>query len=257
MLKELVTSLDEIPEGLREHYAPDRDGGFMLQISEGPLINALNRERQRRRDVEHRAGQHQSRADQLANEVEALTAQLHDANVALESLRLASGAKKREDMTPRERFMEEAGRRLGGLEGEALEAERAKLEEEMTPLIEAEIAAHRKEQQRQIERRQGTINRLMREQAAMDLVMRVRRPGVEAGVLMPLVLDRFHIEERNGELVTIVKGADDQPISLDALAEELRTTPALAPLIAGASADEKAAHARKVAETLGRQSKLN
>ena len=153
--------------------------------------------------------------------------------------------------------MEEAGRRLGGLEGEALEAERAKLEEEMTPLIEAEIAAHRKEQQRQIERRQGTINRLMREQAAMDLVMRVRRPGVEAGVLMPLVLDRFHIEERNGELVTIVKGADDQPISLDALAEELRTTPALAPLIAGASADEKAAHARKVAETLGRQSKLN
>jgi hypothetical protein len=51
--------------------------------------------------------------------------------------------------------------------------------------------------------------------------------------------------------VVTILSATGKPTSRNGLIEELRQTPAFAPLVQGASQSEQAAHARKVAETLG------
>jgi hypothetical protein len=154
-----------------------------------------------------------------------------------------------EPTPPREKFLQDAGRRLVGLEGEARTAELAKIEQELQPLVDAELEEIRRTGRGQVEALQGTIRRLVRESAAIDLVARIKRPGIATELLMPTILPRLDVEERDGEFTAVGKGPNG-PLTLEALAEELRATPALAPLIAGASADEKAAHARKVQETL-------
>ncbi|HXR91080.1 MAG TPA: hypothetical protein VN750_12475 [Steroidobacteraceae bacterium] len=228
-LKHTVASLDEIPEGMREHYGPAEGGnGFELQIEgAGALVNALRNERQFRKNAEGRARELETQVRQLR------------------------ALPPREKMTPREKFFEDAGKRLAGLEGEALAAEERKLEEEMGPIVEAEVAELRNGFEKQMEARNRTIRRLLRENAANDLVMRIRRPGIEPRVLLPLVLDRFELKEEGGEFSIVTKGANGEPVTLEALAEELRSTPALAPLVAGASEAERVTHAKRVAETLG------
>jgi hypothetical protein len=229
-LKEHVASLDEVPEALREHYGPAEDGnGFELQIGDvGPLRNALRHEKQHRKNAE-------GRARELDTQVRHLR-----------------GLPPREKMTPREKFFEDAGKRLAGLEGDAFANEQSKLEAEMVPLIAAEIAEHEQGLKQRLDRTRDTIVRLMRERAAMDLVMQIRKPGIAAHVLLPLVLDRFDVQERDGDFAATAKGANGEPMSVEALAEELRANPAFAPLVAGTSEAEKAAHSRKVEETLGR-----
>ena len=156
-----------------------------------------------------------------------------------------------EPTTPRERFLRDAAKRLAGLDGDARASELAKLEQEMAPLVDAEIAERHRQHEEKIARMNGTIRRVMRESAANDVAMRVRRPGVSLDVLVPLIRDRFDVEERDGEFITVVKGADGRPITAAALAAELRANPALAPVVAGASQAEQAAHSARVAETLG------
>lgn len=155
--------------------------------------------------------------------------------------------------TPREKFLQEAARRLVGLEGDAKAAEIAKLEAEMAPLIDAEVAEHGRQLQEQIASQQQTIRRAMRERAATDLAMRIRRPGVALHVLTPLLLERFEVQETGEEFTVMVKGPDGQPITTEQLAEELRANPAFGPLVEGSTPQEKAAHAAKVAETLGQR----
>jgi hypothetical protein len=220
MLKERIASLDEVPEALREHYGPAEDGqgGFQLQYDGGALKRALEHERRHRKAAEEQVRQ----------------------------------LKGQPAMTPRQqKFLPEAERRLQGLEGEARAAEVAKIEAEMVPLIAAEVAEAERSYQTRIEGQRRTIERLMRQSAATDLVMRIRRPGIEPHVLAALVLDRFELKEEGGEFSVVTKGANGEPMSLEALAEELRATPALAPLVAGSSPEERVAHERKVAETLG------
>lgn len=162
-------------------------------------------------------------------------------------------ADKPPEPTPREKFLQDAARRLVGLEDDAKAAEVAKLEAEMAPLIDAEVAEHGRQLQQRLEGLSRTATRLMRDNAATQVVMRIRRPGIDPTVLAPFVLERLDVQETDGEFSVIGKGPNGEPISLEALAEELRGRSDLAPLVAGACAEEKAAHAAKVAETLGQR----
>jgi hypothetical protein len=91
-------------------------------------------------------------------------------------------------------------------------------------------------------------NRVVVEHAALDLAAKLARPGCNS-LLMPHILGRLEAREEGGALVISAKGAS----GLDDLAEQLRTDPAFAPIIQGASPAEKAGHARRVAETTGQQ----
>lgn len=229
MLPERVNSLDQVPAGLREHYGPAEDGnGFEVQIEgAGALRRVLAIERQHRRNAE-------GRAKELDTQVRHLR-----------------GLPKREEMSPREQFLEEAAQRLVGLQGDAKAVELRKIEQELTALADAEIGEIQRSGPARVQALQQTVRRLTRESAATEIITRIRRPGVSVDLLMPTVLARLDVEEREGDFVAIGKDASGRPMSLEALVGELRATPALAPLIAGASPEEKAAHARKVAETLG------
>ena len=157
------------------------------------------------------------------------------------------------EMTPRERFLENAGNRLAGLHGAAREAELGKIKSELEPLVEAELEEIRRNGAKRVEALRSTLQRLTRENAATEIIARIRRPGISADLLMPTVLARLEAQEHEGNFTAVGKGASGEPISLDALAEELRATPALAPFIAGTTAEEKAAHAARVRETLGQK----
>lgn len=82
--------------------------------------------------------------------------------------------------------------------------------------------------------------------AADSLAERIARPGCVA-LLLPHIRERLTVQEDGGAYSVGVK---DLP-SLDDLAAELFANPAFERIIIGASPQERAIHAKRVAETLG------
>lgn len=168
----------------------------------------------------------------------------------------ANKPKPESEMTPAERFDAASNQfwvdnahRMTGLTGDAREAMGAALVDEYmaSPFVKQNLESIRSEGNARLEKLNANLQRLTRESAARSFAMSIAKPGC-AEALLPIVLNRLGCEERGDDMAIFVTGADGKPsgASLDALADELRATPAFKPVIAGATAEEVEAHARKV-----------
>lgn len=224
-----IDSLDDIDEMHRQFYEPDpnNDGAYRLKVSGiDKLRNAKNVERDLRKSAENR--------------VRELETQVAD-------LRGKPRPKPESEMTPRERFIRENAKRLNGLEGDAYAAEFAKIESEMQPLIDAAVAEYSAKLQARAESLERTCVNARRGHEARAILKDIAESGC-AEILMPHVMERIGVERRGEEWALIVMDATGKPTSMtvDALKDELRDSPAFKRLVKGSTADEAAAHARKV-----------
>jgi hypothetical protein len=168
-----------------------------------------------------------------------------------EGLRAEVSAKKaaRAELARLEKQAQESAQRQAEEEREAAQR-RAELEAQFNAKAEQEHARKLSEfaaaQQALIDEMRSARDRAAIKWAAESLAERIARPGCME-LLLPHVRDRLIVQEDGGAYVVGVK---DLP-SLDDLAAELFANPAFERIIKGASAQERAAHARRVAETLG------
>lgn len=233
MLKIIVDSLDEVDEADRRHYE-QTDDGYRLAF-EGGLEKLKNTERhhkQRRKDAEARVAE--------------LEEQLRVA-------RATPAVSEADNLSPRERYMHDNVHRLNGLTGEARDAMIATIVDEMQPFIDEDLAEHRKAGEAQLAKLSEQCVRLTRETAARSFLREIARDGASIEVLLPHVLNRFGAEERGGEYTAFVTDDAGRPskMSMEALKEEFRASPTFGLLVRGASEDEKAAHAKRVAVAIG------
>ncbi len=101
-------------------------------------------------------------------------------------------------------------------------------------------------QQAQLASLRADRDRVVLERTAVEIAARLANLDCHT-LLMPHIREKLEAHEENGALVISAKGAP----TLDHLVEQFRNDPAFAPIIKGASPQEKAFHARRVAETLG------
>lgn len=232
MLKERIAALEDIPESLRDHYAAGPDGDFELQI-EGldRLRGAKRMEKQKRQNAESR---------------------VRELETQLRSARTDPHQKPESEMNPKEKFLQQAQQRLARLlpGSEEYRREFAAIEAEMDPLIAAEVEQASKEGRASIDSLADDYARLRREHEARTIIQAVA--GEHAAVLlMPHVLERITVEQRDSEWVVTILDAQGKPTNLEGLRQEFAANSAFAPLLRGESEAEKAAHARRVAEVLG------
>jgi hypothetical protein len=237
MLNLKLPTLDDIPEPLRGHYVEDTiDGGYRLAVEGLDDPAELRRAKRAEKDL------------RLA--VEGKNRELSQRVRDLE----AAGATVKDDskLTPREKFMRDAGRRLAGLEGDAYAAEFAKLDAEIDVHLQAEHGAQRAALRAESQKLQNAIRKHSIEQTANAILAEVARHGC-AYILRPHVVARLRCEQHGDEWLTLVTDVDGKPmpISIQDFMDELRHTPSMAPLVRGADASESLAHARKFAAVLG------
>lgn len=224
-LKIEVNSLDEIDAVMRPHYEKIDDGRYRLMFDGlDKLKNSEQVERGRRKAAESRVKELET---QVAN--------------------LRTNPEASKELTPRERFIRENAKRLNGLEGDAYAAEFAKIEQEMQPVIDTEVAETATQHQARLESMNRTIRTEMIKQSALRVAAEISQSG-SAPVLLPLITARLGCEQRGDEWTVFVTDDAGKPTaaSLDALKDELRIAPAFRPLIRGVTEGETAAHARKV-----------
>jgi len=107
------------------------------------------------------------------------------------------------------------------------------------------LAEYRAGTEAQLASLRADRNRVVLERTAVELAAKLSPDYVE--VLLPHIQERLEAHEADGRLVVSAK---DLP-TLDHLVEEFRANPVFARVVKGASAQEQAFHARRVAETLG------
>jgi hypothetical protein len=169
-----------------------------------------------------------------------------------EGLRAEISAKKaaRAEVKRLEKQADESAQRQAEEEREAAQR-RAELEAQFNAKAEQEHARKlrqfRAAQQALIDEMRSARDRAAIKWAAESLAARIARPGCME-LLLPHVRDRLIVQEDDDGAYSVV--AKDLP-SLDLLAAELFANPAFERIIKGASAQERARHARKVAETIG------
>lgn len=147
----------------------------------------------------------------------------------------------------KDEFIERAATRLASLTGPARDAEAERLEAEMIVHLTAEAETAHKAEVASLE---ADYIRARRSVEAQQLIARIGRPGCDT-LLLPHVLDRIQVTRKGDEWIVTARSATGVETSLDGLAAELRNTPGFEQIVAGASPEEKANHARLVAETLG------
>ena len=232
MLKTRIKSLDEVSVELRDHYQAS-DDGFELQTDVDLGFAALTHERAESRKKSERNQKLQARVKDLE-----LALEVRDHGKAL---------------TQRERFALENARRLADLKpgSPAWQAEFEKIMAEAQPMIDAEIAENESARQKEVAELRATVEVESVKCAARRVVTRLAKSGC-AEALLPHVSERIKAEWRDGKCATVFVDASGVATSELALVTELRELrPDLAPIIEGASEADKAAHARRVAETLG------
>lgn len=218
-LKLEIDSLDQVHASLREHYEETADGSFRLKF-EG--LEKLKNQSARYKTAE-------ARVKELETEVATLR---------------GNPAEPAELITPRERFIRENAKRLNGLEGEAHAAEFAKIQLEMQPLIDAEVAAAT-QYKTKAERQVAVIRKATIEHEAHRIIADIGQPGATT-LLLPHVIARLDCEQQGDDWRLSVKDAAGRPTSIDALKEELRTQPQFRSLVRGATESETAARAARV-----------
>jgi hypothetical protein len=117
--------------------------------------------------------------------------------------------------------------------------------------VAADVAEARELDGAQLARMQAQAARFQRQNAAEALVAPIAHPEC-IPALVPHAIDRIGIEQTDdGEGRVTYRDANGNPTTREALQAELAARRSLARLIKGASAEEKAAHARRVALALG------
>jgi hypothetical protein len=146
-------------------------------------------------------------------------------------------------------FLESAQSRLAGLSGEAFTAELARIHEEMGAAVRAEADA---QAQAQVESLRKDYIRARRTVEAYSLAAPIARPGL-ASLLAEQIAKRLELQQRDDSTWELVirDATGRQTISPADLHDELRHTKELSALVQGSTPAEQAAHARRVAETLG------
>jgi hypothetical protein len=166
----------------------------------------------------------------------------------LEAIEIARHAKPDSELSARERFLRDAEHRLAKLSGSEYDAALAELHQEAG---ERAAAEGRREEQARRDALTADYRETRRKHEALRLIGPLAHPDC-ASLLASHTEGRIGLEEGEDGTTTITyKGKDGRPCSAEDLVAELRSDPGLAPLIRGGAAAEKAAHAKRVAETLG------
>jgi hypothetical protein len=150
-------------------------------------------------------------------------------------------------------FFAEAQKRLDGLSGLAYETEWTRIDREMQDLVREHFTAS---QRAKCESLEDSYVDARREHEAREIMKKVAKPGAET-LLLPHVINRIAIERNGDEWTVSARSSTGAVTTLEVLAKELAEAPELALLTRGATPEERAAHARKVAETLGESSVLH
>lgn len=228
-IPQVVTSLETVPEALREFYRPVAGGKFALSLVEdATLKDAMIAERKKRLRAQERIAELEQQLAKTGTAVPQSKNPLHD-------------------------FYDNAAARLVGLDDEARAAELLKIEAEGNAIADQMIAEHTQ----QAEAKGNTLRDCLR-----STILRVTAQRLSAGlakhghsdVLLPHVASRLDVEEAaNGELVVHARDAAGGRMTLDAFSDQLRADVTLAPVLREKSATEVAAHEQKVRAALGLQ----
>jgi hypothetical protein len=157
------------------------------------------------------------------------------------------------DEKPIEKFIRENAGRLQRLESgsEAWKDMLAKIEAEMEPLLKAEGEKYGAEQQAKVARMTAAVEEISKRKTAERIASGLARPGMR-DLLLPHVLERVAVKWDGDECVAFFTAADGGEVSEPGLVAEFRELrPEFANVVEGASTDDKIAHARRVAATLG------
>lgn len=158
------------------------------------------------------------------------------------------------DETPRDKFIRENAPRLKPFEAGTpqWQAELDKIMADMEPILAAEGERHGAELQAKVARLSTSIEKETLRQAATRIAVSLAKPG-SSDVLLPHITARLRTKWDGDECQVEVTGADGDPSSEDSLLAEFREMrPEFAAIVQGASEDDKIAHAKRVAATLGK-----
>lgn len=157
----------------------------------------------------------------LKNKVEDLLGQQSELKKKLKEKEDAESAAKEEAR----KALEEAALKKGDIEGVRKSAD------ERVANKEKEV---RGELEPKLQKQDKTIRRLLVDNVAKTFAGKIALKGSES-LLELAALQRLDVDERDGELVTVIKGADGKAstMSLDDLEKEFRGNAAFAPVIAG------------------------
>ncbi len=200
-LKLEVEKLEEVEEAHRALYTPkEGGGGFVLPIEGLPDVGPALRAK------DHEVSEH--------------------AKTKAELKRIKDAQKKIEDDA--RKAAEDAALKSGDLEAFRKSAEKQRADD---------LAAKDAEYQPKVQKLDTTVRRLLVSDVATRLATELALKGSE-GPLAKLISDRLAVEERDGEHVTVVRGADGKPsaLTIDDLKKEIAGDKALAPLLAGSRA---------------------
>lgn len=200
-LKLKVEKLEEVPEAQRALYAEDKDGGgFLLGVEGLEDTGALKR-----------AKEHEATARKAA---EARAKVLED-------------EKKASDEAAR-KAKEEAALKAGDVETIRKSGDErvAAKETEWKTKYDADIGSL-----------SSDVTRLLIDNVATTLASQIALEG-SAPVLIPHIASRLAVEVRDGQRVTVVKGADGKPsaLTIDDLRKEIVGNKAFAPLLVASKA---------------------
>jgi hypothetical protein len=227
-LRYAVNSLDEVAEAHRSLYRADEAGGFKLDLegyeSASTLLEAKRREKDLRVEAETKL------RELLAAQSVSKGTTDSDYQFAQEQAALAK--KIPESLRAHAYGSPEYLAALAAYDAEHGPAYIEKLTEAATASRQAEIASLR-----------ADLERVTEDNAALDIAVELARAPEYHEVLLPHIRERLQgRRDENGKFSDATRAE---------VAAQLRGTPSFWPIIRGASPAEKAAHMRKVAETLG------
>jgi hypothetical protein len=229
VLKFEVPDLSQIDEALRGFYEPTDTGAFRLQISGHQTTAEL-------RESKHRESEGRKAAETRLRELEAAQTD-REYKFAREQAALAKElAKMPESLRAHAYGSPEYLAALAAFDAEQSAPYIAKLREATAASQQAHLASLR-----------ADLERVTLDRVSHELAAKLARSPECVALLLPHIAARLEGREENGVFVVGTKDAAD----LDALAEQFRNDVAFAPIIRGASPQERALHAKRVAETIG------
>ncbi|HEY0684757.1 MAG TPA: hypothetical protein VGD45_20640 [Steroidobacter sp.] len=157
----------------------------------------------------------------LKNKVETLLGETSELKKKIKEKEDAEATAREEERKAKE----EAAAKKGDIEGLRKSAD------ERVANKEKEV---RGELEPKLQKQDKTIRRLLVDNVAKDMATRIGLKGSES-LLIPHITSRLDVEERDGELVTVIKGADGKAsaMSITDLETEFKGNTAFAPVLAG------------------------